>query len=154
MIRVNRTNNRKKPFQRLALLGFVIILAACGQVELTPVEVNPEDMCSMCRMAISEKQFAAEFITNDGDPFKFDDIGCLREYLKTRADRGKIGAYFVVDYETRKWIKAEEAYFVKSDQLTTPMGGNTVAFLDRVKADEARSKYQGQLLSWPELNGK
>lgn len=138
----------------LALLGFIFLLAACGQPEIAPVAINPEDMCSMCRMAISEKQFAAELITKDGEALKFDDIGCLRDYLKAKADRSRIAAYFVADYETKKWLKAESAHFVKSAELATPMGGNIAAFESHEKAKEAAAKFKGEHVSFAELTEK
>ncbi|MCG3160781.1 MAG: hypothetical protein JMDDDDMK_01856 [Acidobacteria bacterium] len=139
---------------KTALLGCALLLAACGQAEITPVEINPEDMCSMCRMAISEKQYASEFITKDGDAMKFDDLTCLREYLKTKGGHDQIAAYFVADYETKKWLKGESAHFVKSAEFATPMGGNIVAFGSDEKAKEAMDKYKGERIKFADVIGK
>lgn len=139
---------------KLALLGCAILLAACGRAEIAPVNINPEDMCSMCRMAISEKQFAAEFITQDGDVFKFDDIGCMRDYLKARADRSKIAAFFVADFNSKTWLRAESARFVKSDEFATPMGGHLAAFQTEERARDAATKFKGQHLSFADVFGK
>lgn len=139
---------------RLALLGCAFLFAACGRAEIAPVEINPEDMCSMCRMAISEKQYAAEFITKDGDAMKFDDLICLREYLKTKGGHDQIAAYFVADYETKKWLKAESARFVKSAEFATPMGGNIVAFGSYEKAKEAMANYKGERIMFAGVTGK
>lgn len=138
----------------LALLGFTFLLAACGQPEIAPVAINPEDMCSMCRMAISEKQFAAELITRDGEALKFDDIGCMRDYLKDKADRSRIAAYFVTEYESKKWLNAESAHFVKSVEIATPMGGHLVAFQNAEKARDAMTRYKGEHLSFADVFGK
>lgn len=153
MLKTLKTNKTTNVFL-LALLGFIFLLAACGQAEIAPVAIHPEDMCSMCRMAISEKQFAAELITKDGEALKFDDIGCLRDYLKSKADRNQIAAYFVADYESKKWLKAESASFVKSAELATPMGGNLAAFESQDKAKEAAAKFKGERVSFTELIGK
>ncbi len=135
----------------LALLGCVLLAAACGQPEIAPVALNPEDMCSMCRMAISEKRYAAEFITKEGEATKFDDIGCLRDYIKTRGNRDQVAAYFVSDYESREWIDGSSALFVKSDEFATPMGGGIVAFVDKSKAESAATRNGGRLLSFANL---
>ena len=145
--------NIERPL-RLALLGSLVLFTACGQPEIAPVAINPEDMCSMCRMAISEKQYTAEFITKDGDAMKFDDIGCMRDYLKAKADRNQIAAYFVADYESRKWLKAEAAHFVKSAEFATPMGGNIAAFQNEEKAKDATAKFKGQQLGFADVFGK
>jgi len=105
-------------------------------------------------MAISERQYAAEFLNQDGDAFKFDDIGCLVSQLKKRQNRRDIAAFFVVDYDSRQWVNSEQAYFVRSEEFKTPMSGCIVAFKDRSKADEAASKYHGNLLGFGEVFGE
>jgi copper chaperone NosL len=136
-----------------ALLLGALWLAGCGKPKFEPVEIAAEDMCAFCKMAISEKPYAAEFLNRDGDVFKFDEIGCLANQLKTRQNRRDIAAFFVVDYDSREWVNAEQAYFVRSEEFKTPMSGRIVAFKDRSKADEAAAKYHGNLLGFGELFG-
>ena len=121
---------------------------------IAPVEINPEDVCLHCKMAVSEKQYAAQFITKDGEAHKFDEIGCMREYLKTKQERGQVAAHFVADYKSGKWLKAEEAHFVKSAELATPMSGNIVAFQTPAEAQAAATNYQGEPLSFADVFGK
>ena len=113
------------------------------------VELLPEDACAFCRMAISEKRFACELITKDGDAIKFDDIGCMLHYRKERAEL--VAATFVVDFETREWLKSEEAYFVKSKVFKTPMDGNVVAFKTGTDAAAAADRTQGVPLRYAAL---
>jgi copper chaperone NosL len=154
MLMICKTTRNIKRILSLALLGSLILLAACGQLEFAPVPINPEDMCSMCRMAISEKQYSAEFITKDGVAMKFDDIGCLLDYLKAKTDRDQIAAYLVADYESKEWLKAEAAHFVKSAEFATPMGGHIAAFQNQAQAKDAAAKFKGQQLSFADLFGK
>lgn len=104
----------------------------------------------MCRMAISEKRYAAEFITNDGEALKFDDIGCLRDYIKSKGNRDQVAAYFFNDYETANWIDGASAHFVKSEEFKTPMGGGIVAFENVLKAEKAAA-LRGRMLSLGDL---
>ncbi|HEX5083744.1 MAG TPA: nitrous oxide reductase accessory protein NosL [Blastocatellia bacterium] len=138
----------------VALLLGALWLASCGAPKFEPVEIAAEDMCAFCKMAISEKQYAAEFLNQDGDAFKFDDIGCLANQLKTVQNRRNIAAFFIMDYDARQWVNAEQAYFVRSDGFRTPMSGRVVAFKDRSKAEEAAAKYHGRLLSFDEAFGE
>ena len=46
------------------LLSF---LTGCGRRKVEPVELYPEDMCSLCRMAISDERCAAEMIMQSGE---------------------------------------------------------------------------------------
>ncbi len=102
-------------------------------------------------MAISEKRCATEFIQKDGTVFKFDDVACLGNYLRERGSQENVEAYFVVDYEGGGWIKAQEAFFVRSSRIQTPMGGGVVAFKDRTKADAAAAKYAGTVSNFNEV---
>ena len=138
----------------VALLFGALWLAGCGKPKFEPVEISAEDMCAFCKMALSERQYAAEFLNQDGDAFKFDDIGCLVSQLKTRQSRREIATFFVVEYDARQWVNAEQAYFVRSEEFKTPMSGRVVAFKDRPKAEEAAAKYHGSLLGFDEVFGE
>ncbi len=130
-----------------------LLLGGCGQGEPKPVNIAPEDMCALCKMAISEKRFAAEFIDKDGEAFKFDDIACLLQYVKGKRNQAAIAAYFVVDLDSQSWTKAEEAYFVRSAKIKTPMSGGVAAFRTQTKAQEAAAQHQGETLRFNDLLG-
>ncbi len=102
-------------------------------------------------MAVSEKRFAAEFIDTEGAVHKFDDLGCLRSYLKEKSPRVQLAACFVADYETRRWIAGPEAFFVRSPGFKTPMAGGIVAFADRTRAERAARRHQGVVLGYREV---
>ncbi|HEY6119884.1 MAG TPA: nitrous oxide reductase accessory protein NosL [Pyrinomonadaceae bacterium] len=133
------------------LIGSVAVFANCQTRAFEPVAIVPEDMCSYCKMAISEKQYAAELIDNEGQPFKFDDIGCMLNFIKQRSVSFPAASLFVMDFDRRQWIKADSAYYVRSSELTTPMNGGIIAFEDQSKAEEAVERYHGKLLSFKEL---
>jgi copper chaperone NosL len=128
-----------------------LLLASCQRGEAGPVAIVPEDMCAYCRMAISEKRFAAQFIDIDGQPFKFDDIGCMIKVAGGKRDKGEIAAYFVMDFDERQWVKADDAYYVSSPELKTPMEGHAAAFKDEAKAREAAARFHGRLLGFADL---
>lgn len=132
------------------LLLSALWLASCGAPKFEPVEIAVEDMCAFCKMAISEKQYAAEFLNRDGDVFKFDDIGCMANYVVEKKAGDSIAAYYVVDFDTKQWLKAEEASLVASPNFHTPMGGGMVAFKDRSRAEAAAAASQGRLISFAE----
>jgi copper chaperone NosL len=135
----------------IAALGVaVIMLAGCQNSPLQPVAIEASDTCSFCNMAISEKRYAAEFIDEDGKTFKFDDIGCLANFVEKR-NPAPIQATFVMDFERREWIKAEHAFYVRSAEFKTPMYGNIVALNDQSRAEEAVSKYHGSLLRFADI---
>jgi copper chaperone NosL len=135
---------------RSALLLCALWLAGCGAPKFEPVEIAAEDMCAFCKMAISERQYAAEFLNRDGDVFKFDDIGCLANYVAEKQARDSVAAFYVVDFDSKRWLKAEEASFLASPNFHTPMGGGMVAYKDRSRAEAAAASNQGRLISFAE----
>lgn len=142
-------------FVSLSVVSWIVIagifLASCQKRMIGPVAIAPEDMCSFCKMAISEKRYAAEFIDSEGQPFKFDDIGCMVNFVKSKRNKDRIDAYFVMDFNDRQWLKAADAYYVRSAELKTPMAGGIVAFRDEARATEAAAKYHGKLMHFDDL---
>ncbi len=133
------------------LVLIACLLTACQQAKIEPVDIAGDDMCSHCRMAISEMRFAAEFLDGDGAVFKFDDAGCMLNYIRGRIRREDIRAIFVMDYEARRWLKADDAVYVRSERIKTPMGGGIIAFADKGQAEAAAGRYQGKLLKFDGL---
>ena len=129
---------RKSP-KILSLL--LMLLVACGAAEIEPVPIENEDTCSFCRMAITEKQFAAEIVTNDS-VWKFDDVGCLLRFQQNAGDKVKGASIFVTDYDSRKWLKAEKAFFVRSKEIKTPMASGIIAYADRAKAGNDAVRFE------------
>jgi copper chaperone NosL len=148
---VERAWQRPVGFRWLCLSLSFLFLASCNKSATGPVAIAQEDTCRYCKMAISEKRYAAEFIDRDGGAFKFDDIGCLINFIKDQQNKDQIAAYFVIDFEERQWIKGADAYFVRSSEFKTPMAGSIVAFKDEAKAELAAGKYHGKLLRFTDL---
>ncbi len=128
-----------------------LLLAACKQPELKPLEITDNDICFRCKSPIADKHYAAELITKDGFVRKFDDMGCMLEYAKTKIGKGNILAYYVTDFPSQQWVKAEEAAFVKSDQFKTPRDGGILAFKDKTKAQALGAQYKAQSVGFDEL---
>ncbi|HLG16245.1 MAG TPA: nitrous oxide reductase accessory protein NosL [Blastocatellia bacterium] len=148
-----RTSQVRKGSLLPLMLG-MFVATSCRNGEPKPVVIDKDDMCSFCRMAISEKRYAAEVIDNDGQAFKFDDITCMTSYANFDGRREKLAAYFVIDFNAPEWIKAEEAHYVKSLQFRTPMSGGIVAFKDQTEAEEAAARFQGTALTFDQLTRK
>lgn len=111
---------------------WVIGLIGCSSAEIKPVDIYPEDICAYCRMAISDEAFAAEIIAADRDVYKFDDIGCMEEFVH-KADDLKILVQYVKDFETKDWLPYDRGIIVQTS-IKTPMGSGKIAFADSLKA--------------------
>jgi copper chaperone NosL len=128
---------------------FFAVACAGGQPEPIEFTLNEEN-CSFCRMAVSQREFAAQVVTVAGSFDTFDDIGCLREWIQENQPPESAGI-FVVDSETGQWIDARSAFYVVSKKLPTPMSSGLAAYLDKRPAEIAASKLDGQILLWQEM---
>jgi copper chaperone NosL len=116
------------------IVALMVVLTGCSTSNLKPVDIFPEDICSFCRMAISDDAFAAEIITTAGDVYKFDDIGCMDRFERTKEEL-IIGAQFVKDLDSKAWIPYGDGFIVLTG-IKTPMGSGKVAFADSAAAAE------------------
>ncbi|MFN0156866.1 MAG: nitrous oxide reductase accessory protein NosL [Bacteroidota bacterium] len=118
---------------------FLVILGGCATHDISPVDIYPEDICSNCKMAFSDHRFASEIINDQGEVFKFDDIGCMLKFRVSHSDV-VITATYLKDYDTKEWIPYERSTIVETD-IETPMGSGKVAFADSVRAREIQKQY-------------
>ncbi len=134
---------------KLALLIICILTISCGdKPKEGPAEIYyGEDICERCKMIISEKDFAAQYKLSNGKYVKFDDLGCLFYYMEE--EKESISNIYVVDYGSKEWIDGQEAYYVWSEKITTPMGHGILAVKNaqdaQVLAREEKGKYLGGL---------
>lgn len=58
---------------------------------------------------------------------------------------------WVHDYTTEQWLDASDAWYVRSPEIQTPMGGGIVAFAKREDADSLAAQRDGEVLRWETL---
>jgi copper chaperone NosL len=136
------------------LLAIVIALAlpACA-VEPQPILLGAEE-CSHCRMVISDAQFTSQALTTTGKAFTFDAVECMASWVL--AGGGGSGAelhsLWAADFaDPERWIPVEEAVFLRSEQVRSPMGLGLSAHATAEAADRYRSELGGELLGWSEV---
>jgi copper chaperone NosL len=127
------------------------LLVACGSetdFDRPPDIVYGEDVCERCSMIINEARYAAAYVTEDGQAHLFDDIGGMVAH--DAAVAGDVAVFWVHDFETEEWLRAEEAHYVKSD-LMTPMGFGVIAFDGRDRAESWAAEQGGMVMTFDEL---
>src|SRR3989338_4658892 len=143
--------------RRLKIWGILTVFlavfshAGCGERDLTkPPKISyGRDFCAQCRMIIEEERFVSVAVTDDGHFLKFDDIGCLAAH--ERAQNGSMIRSWVQDASGGGWIERENALFVYSPDLVTPMGYGFVAFASESDAQKFAKEKAGRLITWNEL---
>ena len=98
---------------------FLLIVSGCGNKEVKPAAIDEKNnICIQCNMSVLDDQFATQLATENGKIYTFDDIGCMFQW-KAENKNEKIAGEFVRDYESKEWIKVEEATYVdESDYYT------------------------------------
>jgi copper chaperone NosL len=136
------------------LASLALAVAACSRGPVQPVAIDTRnDACSSCRMAISDVRFAAQLVAPGEEPKLFDDVGCLRDWLR-RAGRPPRGAVaFVADHRTRQWVRASAAVLTRRDGLETPMASHLVAHASAASRDADPAAAGGTPVSPAELFG-
>jgi len=119
-----------------------LFITACGKQQYEPVAINEHtDRCAICNMSVADDPHATQIITTDGQPILFDDIGCMYEWIEKNGSE-TIGIAFVRDYESKTWLKLEDAYYVYEPSIRTPMAYGVVSFADEATAQAYVSELQ------------
>jgi len=80
-------------------------------------------------MPVSNPYLAAQLTAPGEEPVFFDDIGCLRDYLRDHVPDGAAVAW-IADHRTGAWARASGATFELCPSIDTPMGSHLVAWAD------------------------
>jgi len=141
-----------KPALAMLALALALLSACRSQPEgpQPPEILYEQDVCASCGMIISEARFAAATVLTNGESRKFDDIGEMLVYHMEHPTE-QVEAWFVHDYDGEHWIRAETAYFVRSEAIKSPMGGNIVAFEDEDAAAALAAEFQVEVYTLDQL---
>lgn len=116
---------------RAAALLAALSLGACSAGPPRPAELDPRhEACASCRMSVSDPSLAAQLVAPYEEPLFFDDLGCLRDYLKTARALPPGTLAYVADHRTRAWVRAGAAVYTRHEGLATPMGSHLMAHAD------------------------
>lgn len=144
---------KKRRSYQAAVIAFVTVccgFTSCGETGPEPIMLN-KDMCAYCRMAISDGRFGAELITKKGRVYKFDDMSCMLRYNKEQTD-GHVRNFYINDYtQDNILINAEEAWYIRHDDLNSPMRGNMAAFGNEEGAAEHAERLGVVTQTWEEI---
>lgn len=136
-----------------SIIATVLFFSSCNNTEAQALKIN-KDRCNSCEMTISDGRFGAEVITKKGRIYTFDDLFCMLNYLDENTNV-TFQSYFVNDYNLKNvLIDAQNAFYVKSVSLNSPMGGDIAAFESRDVAKIFADKNESVVLTWSEIQNK
>ncbi|QQX75810.1 MULTISPECIES: nitrous oxide reductase accessory protein NosL [Aequorivita] len=133
------------------LLSIITVLLVSCNVSPQHIEYGT-DACHYCNMTIVDRQHAAQLVTTKGKAFKYDAIECMVHSLQDDKNDSEIALYLVADFnQAGQLIDATMAFYLVSEQITSPMGANLSAFENEKSAQNAKQKFTGEVFSWEKI---
>jgi copper chaperone NosL len=116
----------RRPALALALLASAVAIG-CLRGRVAPASLDTEnEACRFCRMNVTQRRFAAQIVAPAEEPLFFDDVGCLRDYLRREGAQPAGAIAYVADHRTEEWVLADTAVYTRISG-ETPMGSHLIA---------------------------
>jgi copper chaperone NosL len=146
--RIDRRRAQLSTLRVPSLLLAAVLLSACA-VQPQPLNVG-SDECAQCLMSISEAQYATQLLTNRGRSHMFDSVECLHAFLEAgRVPDDELHSTWVASFdEPELWVPAEDAAYVRSSMLRSPMGGGLSAHASLADAEQMAAAVDGTVMDW------
>jgi copper chaperone NosL len=104
--------------------------------------------CAQCQMVISDDRYAAQVVDQRGKTYKFDAIECMTAFLNSDSlAAADIHSVWVADGR-EAWVRAEDAHFVHSETIRSPMGAGLTAHATADAARQLHAEVGGEILAW------
>jgi len=140
---------------RIALM----MVGVAGMLLVHGCSTKPEplqygtDACHACKMTLADNRFGAELVTRKGRVYKFDDLNCMLQFYHAgENDPADFAHKLVINYESPgSFLSADEAFYIKSDEIRSPMASKVAAFETYDIATAFKRKHGGIFLAWGEV---
>ena len=145
----HRVTLRRRAWGVFMVLALVVACSPRGPKDIR----YGEELCDYCHMTITDPAFAAQLVTSTGKVHVFDDIGDLASFTtEGRVPAEQIyGIWVNLFLHPADRILVDEAVFLQSDRLRSPMSSGLAAFRSGETADSLRGEIGGQVLMWSDV---
>jgi copper chaperone NosL len=126
-------------------------ISSCN-VQPEPIKTGV-DNCYFCKMTITDEKFGAELLTKKGKIYKFDDVHCILNYLKTKevTPENTKDIYLTNFCGSHQLVNVKRSALLKSETLRSPMAGNIAAFDNKDSLLKVQQRYPGAMVIWNDL---
>lgn len=125
-------------------------LFSCEEKGVQPIAYG-KDKCAFCTMKIMDNSYGTELVDTEGKAYKFDSSECMIRFMHQNADKkytDKLSNYYE---SVGELIPVEEATFLVSDNLPSPMGAGITAFKTKEDAQKMQQEKTGEVYTFGEL---
>jgi copper chaperone NosL len=109
------------------------------------------DECAYCKMMITEPEYGSQILNPQGRSYKFDSIECMAAYDLTNSESELLSRWVPDFINSGNWIEAEDAVYLHSETLRSPMGLYLSAYVGRDSAEQMQSEYGGEILDYRQV---
>ncbi|MBD80567.1 MAG: hypothetical protein CL840_16755 [Crocinitomicaceae bacterium] len=128
-------------------IGVITLVVSCS-VEPQPINYNL-DVCSHCKMQITDSRYGTEIVTAKGKAFKFDSFECLIDYSKE--SEVEVGQFMVTSFDQPNvLINGKESWVIKCEKMPSPMGRYLTVFKTQDAAQSVIDELGGEMLPFDE----
>lgn len=129
----------------------LLALTACAEPEPRPL-VAGVDGCADCLMVLDAGGHGAEIVARTGKVYTFDSAECMVNHLRTSMDQDDLHSAWVTDFASPdELVRAEDAYYLVSPTLDSPMGLGVTAFARQADRDGAVHVFGGRPADWQDV---
>ena len=134
--------------------GSILMLIIISAAVLMGCEPKPQpinygsDECAYCRMMITDAEFGSQIVNKQGRSYKFDSVECMAAYDLTEESENFHSKWVPNFLNREEWLMAENAEYLHSETLRSPMGLFLSAYKDRDAAEEMKIEYGGEIVDY------
>lgn len=133
------------------LAAAALVLAGCAEPEPRPL-VAGVDGCADCLMIVDAGGHGAEIVTETGKIYTFDSAECMVNHLLTSTEEKNVHSTWVTDFASpEELVRAQEAHYLVSPMLASPMGLGITAFRRAEDRDGAVNSFGGRAAEWEDV---
>jgi len=133
----------------LLTLLCAVALASCG-VPAKPANIQAGEGCWRCKQPIRDFKIAAQLLADNGFAQKFRTIHCMSTWVGQQKANPE-GTFYVTDYASGKWVRADRASFVRTIVNRNTMALDYLAFKDDAAAERAAAEAKTSIESWEQV---
>jgi len=123
-----------------------------------PMTIPESASCGKCGMYPAKyPRWQSQIIFKDGTMTPFDGCKCMFNFMAAmdkydnKHSGEDLSAVLVKDFNSGKWLNAQEAYYVVGSNMMGPMGKELIPFADHAEAKKFHGEQGGTMMKYADI---